>query len=137
MTFNCAIKETAGTANYIIDILSRMHKYSAMSTTEYEIIPHTVDSTTTRCLLEITCKHIKVSDNSIPYSHTADHPYYNVALCGEMNFTHVNSYFTHSDSHFNKCTSRGKTAGYYCRGIYCYEEDMQPTRQEGYKLIKM
>ena len=50
MTFNCTIEHTTGKDNYIADTLSRMHKYPSVSTTEDHLLPHSVDTTTTRPL---------------------------------------------------------------------------------------
>ena len=125
MTFDCTIEHTAGKDNHIIYALSRMYKYPGVSTTENDLIPHSVDSTTIRPLQEITNNHINLSDHSTTSSSTSNHPDHNMPPRGAINFTHV-------DCDFNKCRGRAEIAGHHHSCLYLHEEDMEVTSKNDY-----
>ena len=129
MTFNCTIEHNARKDNHIADALSRMHEYLVVSTTEDDLIPYSVDSTTIRPLQEIISNHINFSDHLTTSSPTLDHPYHNMPPRGAINFTHV-------DCNFNKCRGRAETAGHHHSYSYLDEEDMELNTEDDYEVIK-
>ena len=118
MTFNCTIEYTAEKDNYIADALSRMHKYLGVSTTEDNLIPHSVDAATIRPLQEITSNRIILSDHSSTSSPTINHLYHNMLSWGAINFDHV-------DCDFNKCRGTTETAVHSHSCPYLDEEDIE------------
>ena len=115
--------------NHIAGAQSRMHKYPAVFTTEDELIPYSVNSTTIRPLQEITSNHINLSDSSTTSSPTSNYASYNMPSCGAINFNHV-------DCDFNKCRGRAEIAGHYHSCPNLDEEDMEVTSKNAYELIK-
>ena len=128
MIFDCTVEHTAGKDNHIADSLSRMHKYSGVSTTEDDLIPHCVDSTTIRPLPEITSNYINLSDHSTTSSPTSNHPYYNMPYRGAINFNQV-------DCDFNKYRGRADTAGHHYNCPYLDQENIEITSEDDYKVI--
>ena len=129
VTFDCTIEHTAGKDNHIADALSRIYTYLGVSTTEDDLIPHSVDSTTIRPLQQINSNHINLSDHSTTSSPTSNHQYHNMPPCRGINFTHV-------DCDFNKCRGRAETAGHYHSCLYLYEENMELNSEDDYEVIK-
>ena len=123
------MEHTAGNDNHIADSLSSMDKYPGVSTTEDNLIPCSVDSTTIRPWQEITSNHIKLSDHSTTSYPTSNHPYYNMLSREAINCHHV-------DCDFNKCSGRAETTGHCHSCSYLDEEDMQLTSEDDYEIIK-
>ena len=106
-----------------------MHKYRGISTTEYDLIPYSVDSTTIRPLQEITSNHINLSDHSTTSSPTSNHIYNNMLSHRAINFNQV-------DCDFYKGRGKAETAGHHYSCPYVDEEDMELTSKDNYKVIK-
>ena len=106
-----------------------MYKYPVVSTTEDELIPHSVDSTTIRPLQQIVSTDINLSDQSTTSKPTSDHLYYIMLSFKDIDFTHVTY-------NFNKCRERAETAGHYYSCLYLDEEDMELTSEDDYEVSK-
>ena len=65
MTLDYAIEHTAGKVNYIVDALSRMHKYPGVPTTKDDHITDRVDSTAIRPFQEIT-SNLSIFQTTLP-----------------------------------------------------------------------
>ena len=129
MTFAYTIEHTGGKDNHIADALSRMHRYPGVSTTEDDLIPHGVDSTTIRPLPEINSNHIYLSDHSTTSSATSNHLHNNMPSRRAINFTHVNC-------DFNKCRGRAENTGHQHSCPCLDEEDMELYSEDDYEVIK-
>ena len=129
MTLDYTIEHTVGKDNYIADALSRMHKYTGLSTTKDNLIPHSVNSTTIKPLQEITTHHINLSDHSTTSSPTSNHLYHNMPSHGAINCNHVNC-------DFNKCRGRAKIAARHHSCPYLDEENMEDTSEDDYEVIE-
>ena len=105
-----------------------MHKYPTVSTTEDDLIPHSVDSATIRPLHEITRNNLNLSDQSTTSSVSSDQPYHKMPPCGAINLTHV-------DCDFNKCRGRAEMTGRHHSCPYLGEEDMELTSEDDYEVI--
>ena len=106
-----------------------MYTYLGVSTTEDDLIPHSVDSTTIRPLQEITSNHINLADHSTISSSTSNYPYHKMPSRGAINYNHV-----HYD--FNKCRDRAEVTGRHHRCPYLDEEDMEVASEDDYEVIK-
>ena len=129
MTFDCSIEHNVGKNNHIADSLCRMHKCPSVSTSEDDLIPHSVDSTTNRPLQEITSNYINLSDHSATSSPTSNKPHYKMPPRGGIDFTHV-------DCDFNRHRGRAEIDGRHHSYPHLDEEDMEVTSEDDNKVIK-
>ena len=129
MTIDYTITHTAEKDNDIADAISRMYKYSGVSTTEDDLIPHSVDSTTFRPLQDITSNHIYRSAQSTTSSLGSDNSYHNMSPCRSINLTHV-------DYDINKSRGRAETTGHYHSCPHLDVEDMELCSEDDYEVSK-
>ena len=129
MTFDCTIQHTAGKDNHMADTVSRIQKYSGISTTEDKLIPDSVDSITIRPSQEISSNYINLSNYSTISSPTSNWPYTKMLRSGAINVTHV-------DFDFNRSRGRAETDRYQNSCPYVGEEDMELNSKDDYEVIK-
>ena len=129
MTFDWDIVQTAEKDHHIVDAFYRMHKYSLISTSEDDLIPHSVVSTTIKPLQEITSNHINLSGYSITSSPTSNWPFSKMPPHGAINFPYV-------DSNLNKCSGRAITARHHHSCPYLDKEDMELISEDNDQVNK-
>ena len=122
------MKQTAGQDNHTTDAFSSMQKSADVSTSEYNLISHSINSTTIRPLQEITSNYINLSDYSITSSPTSDHPCHKMPSCGAINFTYVNCLC-------NKCRDRANNGKHHYSCLYVDKEDIKFSRENDYEVI--
>ena len=80
------MKHDGGKDKHIVDIHSRIHKYSGVSTFKNDFISAIIDSITIRMIHEIMGNHLDLSQHSNIFSPALDHPYLNMLPCVAINF---------------------------------------------------